>query len=151
MEKTKIKRIILICVINIIIIIVFILLGTKIYIKSEMLYEKYVNDGDKWICKSPIIELTYYSSKKIGLNTYSDLTMAEIEDVESEVIIASTGGHSKNWDFIYLDDNSAPPILTGEYEIKDENTLIFHVSKNSPSGIAKPDSDLVFKKTTHKR
>ena len=148
MENKIIKKVTLICVS--VIIVVFILLGIQIYIKSEMLYEKYVNDGDKWICKSPMIELTYYSSKKIGYNTYGDLTMAEIEGVDSEVIIASAGGHSKNWDFIYLNDNSEP-ILTGEYEIKDENTLIFHVSKNSPSNIAKPDSDLVFKKIAYKK
>lgn len=142
----KIIKIALIFVISIVFLSVL-LFAVHIYIKSEMLYEKYVSNGDKWICDNPKIELTYYSCKEIGANTYSDITVAKIEGINSEVIIGCAGGHSKNWDFIYSNDyTSENTILSGEYEIKDENTLMLHVFDDSPSTVAEPGSDLTFKK-----
>lgn len=143
------KKIIIVFIISIVFLFVLIF-GVQIYRKSEMLYKKYVSNGDKWICNSPKIELTYYSYKKIGTNTYSDITVAEIDGIDEEVIIVSVGGHSKNWDFMYANDyTSTNSILSGEYEIEDKNTLVLHVSKNSSSIIAEPGSDLTFKKVNN--
>lgn len=145
----KIKKLAIITVVAILLALIF---GIHIYIKSERLYEKYVKDGDKWVCDKPKIELTYYTLKKIGTNTYNDITVAEIEGIDSEVIIGCVGGHSKNWDFIYANDyTSADAILSGYYEIIDENTLVLHVSNDSASTVAEPGSDLTFKKVNNER
>lgn len=145
----KIKKLAIIAVVAILLALIF---GIHIYIKSERLYEKYVKDGDKWVCDKPKIELTYYTLKKIGTNTYNDITVAEIEGIDSEVIIGCVGGHSKNWDFIYANDyTSADAILSGYYEIIDENTLVLHVSNDSASTVAEPGSDLTFKKVNNER
>lgn len=119
--------------------------GIHIHLKSEKLYEKYVSNGDKWICDEPKIVLTYYADKEIGTNTYCDITLAKIEGIDEEVKIANVGGHSKNWDFFYV-NNDSESILSGEYEIKDENTIVLHVFDDSSSTVAELGSDLTFKK-----
>ena len=138
----KIKKLAIITTITILLALIF---GVHIYIKSERIYERYVSDGDKWLCENPKIELTYYTYKEIETDKYYDITLAKVEGIDEELKIQTVGGHSKNWDFFYLNNDSVP-ILSGEYEIKDTNTLVLHVFNDSLSIVAEPGSDLIFNK-----
>ena len=143
----KIKKLILMLIV--VTIFLAIIFGINIHLISERLYEKYVSNGDKWICNDPKIELTYYTDKEIKANTYCDITLAKIEGIDEEIKISNVDGHSKNWNFFYM-NNDSESILSGEYEVKDENTLVIHVFDDSPSIIAEPGSDLIFKKVKSK-